>query len=198
MQKQLLRALLLLCLSQATAAGQDPPDLAQRLSAAALERTTHTVRYDGSYRRIAYPGGDVPADTGVCTDVVIRAYRQLGIDLQQAVHEEMSRDFAAFPQYWGLQRPDSHIDHRRVANLQRYFERRGQSLGVSGNAADYRAGDLVTWLLPGNLPHIGIVVDRLSTDGQRRLIVHNIGRGPQLQDVLFAYPITGHYRYFKP
>ena len=164
------------------------------LVAAALARTEAKIRYDGRYFAIAYPGGDVPADIGVCTDVVIRSYRALGIDLQQRVHEDMRANFALYPKNWGLTGTDRNIDHRRVPNLQRFFERHGQSLAVSDNPEDYQAGDLVTWMLPGNLPHIGIVVDRQNTSG-RPLIVHNIGAGPQLEDVLFAYPQTGHYRY---
>lgn len=168
---------------------------AERLSAAALERTRHEVRYDGSYHRIDYPMGDVPSGIGVCTDVVIRAFRALGIDLQQRVHEDMQRDFRAYPQLWGLSRPDRNIDHRRVPNLRRFFERHGESLGVSARADDYRAGDLVTWRLPNHLPHIGIVVDQRSLESGHPMIVHNIGRGPKLEDVLFEYVITGHYRY---
>lgn len=167
---------------------------ATALVAAAIQRTTQQVRYDGSYLRIGYPGGDVPADTGVCTDVVIRSYRRLGIDLQQRVHEDMRAHFADYPQNWGLERPDSNIDHRRVPNLRRFFERHGQSLSVSDKAADYRPGDLVTWMLPGNLPHIGIVSDQFG-ESANPLIVHNIGAGPQLEDVLFAYQVSGHYRY---
>lgn len=167
----------------------------ERLVAAALERTRHQVRYDGSYRRLNYPGGDVPSHIGVCTDVVIRTYRKVGIDLQEAVHEDMRRDFSADPRNWGLSRPDSNIDHRRVPNLQAFLTRNGVSLPVSGNPVDYRAGDLVTWMLPGNLPHIGIVVRQRSSDGQRPLIVHNIGAGPKLEDVLFGFPVSGHYRY---
>jgi uncharacterized protein YijF (DUF1287 family) len=168
-----------------------------RLARAALERTRHGVVYDGSYYRIAYPGGDVPAHVGVCTDVVIRSYRALGIDLQQAVHEDMTRHFAAYPskRIWGLDRPDPNIDHRRVPNLQVFFARQGEVLTVSARPEAYQVGDLVTWMLPGNLPHIGIVADRFSVDGVRPLIVHNIGAGPRLEDVLFDFPITGHYRY---
>ncbi|MDP2713522.1 DUF1287 domain-containing protein [Rheinheimera sp.] len=168
-----------------------------RLVAAALERTQHQVRYDGRYLRIAYPGGDVPADIGVCTDVVIRSYRALGIDLQQLVHEDMQADFDLYPskRIWGLTKPDSNIDHRRVPNLQTFFSRHGERLPISRLGSDYQPGDLVTWLLPGNLPHIGIVTDKRSADDQRPLIVHNIGAGPVLADMLFAYKITGHYRF---
>jgi uncharacterized protein len=161
---------------------------------AAIAQTSRAGTYDGSYRHIAYPGGDVPADVGVCTDVVIRAYRALGIDLQVKVHEDMRRAFRAYPQLWGLSGPDANIDHRRVPNLQTYFRRAGAVLSVSSEANEYRAGDLVTWMLPGNLPHIGIVSHRSSQSGTP-LVVHNIGRGPQIEDMLFAYPITGHYRY---
>ncbi|MCS4307535.1 uncharacterized protein YijF (DUF1287 family) [Rheinheimera pacifica] len=168
-----------------------------KLVAAALERTEHKVRYDGRYMRIAYPNGDVPADMGVCTDVVIRSYRALDIDLQQLVHEDMRDNFTLYPskRIWGLTRPDSNIDHRRVPNLQAFFSRHGESLAVSQQGSHYQPGDLVTWMLPGNLPHIGIVVDKTSTDGQRPLIVHNIGAGPVLADMLFDYSITGHYRF---
>ncbi len=172
--------------------------LAQRLVTAALERTQHRVRYDGGYRRLPYPGGDVPDSLGVCTDVVIRSYRALGIDLQREVHEDMTAHFAAYPNNWGLTRPDPNIDHRRVPNLQTFFSRRGTRLAVSDSAIAYRPGDLVTWTVPPNLPHIGIVVVRRSRDGDRPLIVHNIGRGPMLEDVLFRFPITGHYRYGGP
>lgn len=175
--------------------GRDAADFTRDLVAAALERTRHQVVYDGGYRVIDYPLGDVPDDRGVCTDVIVRAYRAVGIDLQVRVHEDMRRDFKAYPAIWGLSRPDPHIDHRRVPNLQRFFERNGRRLPVSVSARDYRAGDLVTWMLPGNLPHIGLVTDRMAPGTQRALIVHNIGRGPVLEDMLFDYEITGHYRY---
>ena len=172
-------------------------DFGDRLARAALERTRHRVTYDGSYYTIPYPNGDVPAQRGVCTDLVIRSYRTLGVDLQKAVHEDMARNFAAYPsrRIWGLSGPDPNIDHRRVPNLQVFFTRHGKALPVSDKGQAYRAGDLVTWMLPGNLPHIGIVAPHLSGDGKRRLMVHNIGAGPQLEDVLFRFPITGHYRY---
>ncbi len=162
------------------------------LVAAALERTQHSVRYDGSYRKIAYPMGDVPDNVGVCTDVVIRSYRAAGVDLQQLVHEDMRSDFGPYPRIWGLSRPDANIDHRRVPNLQRFFERQGEVLRISDRGADYQPGDLVTWMLPGNLPHIGIVTDRTVAGTGRPLIVHNIGLGPKLDDMQYAYPITGH------
>jgi uncharacterized protein YijF (DUF1287 family) len=172
-------------------------DFGERLARAALERTRHRVTYDGSYFTITYPNGDVPAHLGVCTDVVIRSYRALGIDLQKAVHEDMTRHFRHYPsrRIWGLMRPDTNIDHRRVPNLQVFFARKGKTLPVSAEGTVYRAGDLVTWLLPGNLPHIGIVSSHFAEGGRHRLIVHNIGAGPRLEDVLFRFPITGHYRY---
>jgi uncharacterized protein YijF (DUF1287 family) len=174
---------------------QSPDTFTDQLVKAAIERTSVEVAYDGSYRQLVYPGGDVPDNTGVCTDVVIRAYRAVGVDLQQAVHEDMSAEFSAYPTIWGLNRPDSNIDHRRVPNLQVFFTRHGTKLPVSTNPDDYHAGDMVTWMLPGNLPHIGIVVNREAADGERPLIVHNIGAGPSLEDVLFDFPITGHYQY---
>ena len=171
---------------------------AQRLSAAAQERTQYEVVYDGSYRRISYPMGDVPENIGVCTDVVIRSYRKLGFDLQQLVHEDMKANFKVYPskRIWGLSRADANIDHRRVPNLQTFFKRHGEALSVSENPGDYKTGDLITWMLPGNLPHIGIVSEGRSQDGKRPLIVHNIGQGPKLEDMLFDFKITGHYRYW--
>lgn len=169
------------------------------LSKAALHRTTYDVRYDGRYLKLDYPNGDVPDDIGVCTDVVIRSYRSLGIDLQQLVHNDMQDNFSQYPsnRIWGLKKPDSNIDHRRVPNLQAFFTRHGEIKSNSQDPKDYQAGDLVTWMLPGNLPHIGIVVNQISTETMHPMIVHNIGSGPKLQDRLFAYQITGHYR-FEP
>ncbi|RZF94239.1 DUF1287 domain-containing protein [Pseudoalteromonas sp. CO302Y] len=174
-------------------------DFYSQLVQAAKERTNHSVIYDGSYKRIAYPNGDVPATIGVCTDVIIRSYRALGTDLQVLVHEDMRDNFTLYPsnRIWGLTKPDSNIDHRRVPNLQHFFKRHGHSLNISEDASNYKGGDIVTWMLPGNLPHIGIVTDELSRDKKRPLIVHNIGAGPVLEDMLFSYKITGHYRY-KP
>jgi uncharacterized protein YijF (DUF1287 family) len=172
-------------------------DFAKRLSSAALELTKDRVVYDPSYFRLDYPMGDVPSDRGVCTDVVIRAYRKLGIDLQQLVHEDMKANFSKYPNKWGLSKTDRNIDHRRVPNLMTYFERHGKSLSLSSVATDYLPGDIVCWMLPGNLTHIGIVVDRNSSDGKRNMVVHNIGAGQVLEDCLFAYKIIGHYRFEK-
>lgn len=185
----------LMAMTVSAVAHSQSGDFASRLVGAAMERLSHQVTYDGSYRSLEYPGGDVPDDIGVCTDLVVRSYRAVGIDLQQVVHEEMNANFAVYPQIWGHDRPDTNIDHRRVPNLQVFFERQGEVLAASRDAADYAPGDLVTWMLPGNLPHIGIVVARRSADGRRPLVVHNIGSGPKLDDMLFDFPITGHYRY---
>lgn len=172
----------------------------KRFVAAAVERTSHSVRYDGAYVRIPYPGGDVPADKGVCTDEVIRAYRAVGVDLQKEVHEDMERDFSSYPHIslWHSTHPDANIDHRRVPNLMVFFSRNGEKFPITARAEDYSPGDLVTWDLGGGVGHIGMVVDQKSADGQRFLIVHNIGQGPKMEDVLFSWKITGHYRYFGP
>jgi len=173
-------------------------DFEKSLVKAAIGRTQHEVRYDGSYFSIPYPNGDVAANIGVCTDVVIRSYRALGVDLQRLVHEDMAANFSRYPskRIWGLSRPDRNIDHRRVPNLQTFLSRHGEQLAVTNNPRDYSAGDIVTWRLPGNLPHIGIVVDQRAGVNGNPLIVHNIGAGPKLNDMLFEYPITGHYRYW--
>lgn len=174
-----------------------PPNKSTQFIKAALDQTKNPVTYNGAYFKIAYPMGDVPAEFGVCTDVIIRAYRQLGIDLQQLVHKDMRSHFSLYPakRNWNQTKTDTNIDHRRVPNLQVFFARHGKKLTPTDKARDYQAGDLVTWMLPGNLPHIGIVTDTLSSDGERPLIVHNIGAGPKLEDMLFDYPITGQYRY---
>jgi uncharacterized protein YijF (DUF1287 family) len=171
----------------------------EKLSAAAIKRTHHTVRYDPKYVRIPYPGGDVSPDTGVCSDEVIRAYRALGIDLQKEVHEDITANFSAYPNIrWMLFHPDPNIDHRRVPNLMVFFSRKGMSLPISTRAEEYGPGDLVTWDLGGGVPHIGIVVDRKSAPSGRYMVVHNIGAGPKMEDVLFSWKITGHYRYLGP
>ena len=170
----------------------------ERLVAAAVERTNHSVTYDPAYFSIPYPGGDVPADKGVCTDEIIRSYRALGVDLQREVHEDMKANFAAYPRKFGLSKTDPNIDHRRVPNLMTFFERKGRSLAVTDDPNDYRPGDVVTWELNGGLTHIGIITDAPSATPGRYLIMHNIGAGPRLDDALFAWKITGHYRYTGP
>lgn len=167
----------------------------EKLIAAAIERTKHRVTYDGSYRRISYPGGDVPDNRGVCTDVIIRCYRAVGVDLQKEVHMDMTAFFSVYPQQWGLTKPDANIDHRRVPNLYTFFKRKGLEVAVTDNPDDYKPGDIVFWMLALNRPHIGIVVDQRSQDGTRPLVVHNIGLGPMLEDTLFEYEIYGHFRY---
>ena len=154
-----------------------------------------TVLYDAAYVDLKYPGGDVPADRGVCTDVIIRAFRAVGTDLQQLVHDDMKAHFSAYPKLWGLARPDPNIDHRRVPNLMTFFTRPGTSLPVTTNAADYQPGDVVTWSIPGGVPHIGLVVTETSPDDPaRHLMIHNIGAGARMEDVLFGFKVTGHYR----
>jgi uncharacterized protein YijF (DUF1287 family) len=186
--------------SAQNAATDSRAEFTRRLVAAAIERTHHSVRYVSEYVRIPYPGGDVPPDTGVCTDEIIRSYRAVGVDLQKEVHEDMLKNFSAYPnkRRWLLAHPDSNIDHRRVPNLQVFFQRKGESLPITRREEDYKPGDLVTWDLGGNVPHIGIIVDRKSNWTGRYLVVHNIGQGPKMEDVLFDWKITGHYRYFGP
>lgn len=168
---------------------------ATALISSAREQVGVTLIYNGSYQKLDFPNGDIPRLQGVCTDVVIRALRDAhGLDLQTLVNRDMKANFSAYPKIWGLTRTDSNIDHRRVPNLQTYFKRRGASVPVSNDAVDYLPGDLVTWMLPGNLPHIGIVTDQMNAGGTRPLIVHNIGWGTRMNDMLFKYDITGHYR----
>ena len=167
-----------------------------QLADSALSLTKQRVTYDPSYVQLAYPGGDVPANKGVCTDVVIRAYRKLGIDLQKEVHEDMKANFGKYPKSWGLSRPDKNIDHRRVPNLMVFFSRHGVTKKMSQNANDYQPGDIVCWDLNGRgLTHIGIVSKKKSADGNRNLIIHNIGGGQVLEDCLFDFQIIGHYAY---
>ncbi len=196
MKSILLVVLLVFPLSLSAYRPGEPDGFSEKLVQAAIKRTSYNVTYDGSYRRIDFPGGDVPNDIGVCTDVVIRSYRALGIDLQKDVHEDMKVNFHLYPKIWGLSKPDTNIDHRRVPNLQTLFKRKGVTLGKSRNPKDYQPGDLVTWMLPGNLPHIGIVINRKSGITGNPLIAHNIGSGPKIEDMLFRYTITGHYRYY--
>lgn len=166
----------------------------RRLVAGADEQTRYTTTYDASYVEIDYPMGDVPLDRGVCTDVVVRAFRKAGVDLQVEVHEDMAAHFGAYPDKWGLTKPDPNIDHRRVPNLQTYFTRRGKAVPVTTKASDYRPGDVVTWKV-FDRPHTGMVSDYYNPITRRYLVVHNIGSGARIEDVLFSWEITGHYRW---
>lgn len=166
-----------------------------KLSTAAIELTKDKVTYDGSYFSIPYPNGDVPKNLGVCTDVIIRAYRKLGIDLQKEVHEDMKQNFNVYPKNWGLKHTDKNIDHRRVPNLMNFFSRKGIEKTKSNNPKDYASGDIVAWRLANGLTHIGITIDKKSLDGKRNMIVHNIGSGQVIEDCLFDFKIIGHYRY---
>lgn len=168
----------------------------EKFVVAAIERTSHKVVYDPSYLTIDYPNGDVPENQGVCADVIIRAYRGLGIDLQEKIHKDMIANFDLYPKIWGLKKPDSNIDHRRVPNLMVFFKRYGQTLEITENPNDYLPGDLVVWTFNKGKTHIGIVIDELSFDKQRPLIVHNVGAGPKINDVLMRWEIIGHFRYF--
>jgi len=169
---------------------------AGKLVAAARSQIGVTLVYDPSYSKIAFPGGDVPRHKGVCTDVIVRAYRDgLNLDLQALVNADMRKTFSAYPKNWDLKTTDSNIDHRRVPNLQTFFKRRNAEKPVSAEGLSYLAGDVVTQMLPGNKPHIAIVGDVLSDDGSRPLLIHNIGWGARMEDILFAFSVTGHYRY---
>ena len=172
-------------------------DEIKKLLASAAEQTTLTKSYDPAYTVISYPNGDIPIEKGVCTDVVIRAFRRAGVDLQKEVHEDMTASFAVYPKKWGLKSPDTNIDHRRVPNLQTFFARKGKSLPVTERAEGYKPGDVVSWDLNGKgLTHIGLVSNFYNENTKRYLIIHNIGAGAQAEDVLFNWKITGHFRYF--
>jgi uncharacterized protein len=169
----------------------------KNIIAGAVEQTSVTKNYTQDYFVIPYPMGDVPAETGACTDVVVRAFRKAGVDLQQEVHEDMRANFSAYPKKWGLPKPDSNIDHRRVPNLQTFFARRGKALEVTRNAENYQPGDVVSWDLDGKgMTHIGVVSHLWNEATGRYLIIHNIGGGARAEDVLFNWKVTGHYRYF--
>jgi uncharacterized protein len=194
MNRQPLILIFIYFLAGSISFGQTFPE---KLSLAAISLTKADVTYDPGYFSMAYPNGDVPGDKGVCTDVIIRAYRQLGIDLQQEVHEDMQANFAEYPQYWGLAGTDTNIDHRRVPNLMTFFSRNGVVKPITDNPQDYLPGDIVCWNLGGGTTHIGLVVNKKSATGSRYLIVHNIGGGQVLADCLFDYKIIGHYTYKK-
>jgi len=175
---------------------KSPPQLKLAIDSA-IDQVGKTTSYDPSYQKIEYPNGDVPIETGVCSDVIVRAFRKGGIDLQKDLHEDMKDNFSAYPTRWGLKGPDANIDHRRVPNLRTYFARKGKSLATDGSAETFLPGDIVTWDLQlGGTEHIGMVVNVWYKPTQRYLIVHNIGAGTRMEDILFAWKITGHYRYF--
>ncbi len=184
---------ILLVAASGAVAQPSPPPLLERVLEGAHAQVGKTLYYDGAYRRIDYPGGDVPIERGVCTDVIVRAYRHAGVDLQVRVHEDMRRAFPVYPQAWGLSQPDSNIDHRRVPNLAAFLRRQGAGLPVTARASDYAPGDIVTWRLPSGLPHIGLVSNLRA--GANPAIVHNIGAGTTIEDMLFDFEITGHFRY---
>lgn len=185
-----------LCLGGVKTYAAPLPHQAAQVVTGAVEQTGYTRLYDPAYIQLAYPGGDPPPDRGVCSDVVVRAFRRAGVDLQKEVHEDMARHFAAYPKQWHLRAPDPNIDHRRVPNLMTYFTRMGKSLPITKRPADYAPGDVVAWDLGGGLLHIGVVSDSRSVDSPAYEMVHNIGAGARLEDVLFSWTIIGHYRYF--
>ena len=193
---RLISVLAALIVSSPLLPAQQSAEIARFLVSAQAQIGT-TLTYDPAYTSLDYPGGDVPIERGVCSDVAIRAFRGTGLDLQKEVHEDMTRAFSVYPKNWALQKPDSNIDHRRVLNLMTFFKRRGKSLPVTQNAADYRPGDLVTCIVPPHLPHIMIVSDQFSPlDPSRRLIIHNIGHGARAEDRLFEFELTGHFRWW--
>ena len=178
---------------------ENPNSFAEKLSNAAIQIIDKDVVYTPDYVKLKYPNGDVPSKTGVCTDLIIRAYRKLNIDLQKEVHEDMVANFTKYPNLkkWGLKTTDKNIDHRRVPNLEVFFGRKGKTLSITQNANNYKTGEIVTWMIHDKLPHIGIVTHLKSKDGKRNLIVHNVGNGQVLEDCLFSYTIVGHFQYGK-
>lgn len=195
MIKMNYRIIFIMCFISVITHAQTDKDRVQGLSRAAIELTAQKVRYDPTYYSIPYPNGDVPPIVGVCTDVVIRAYRKLGVDLQRLVHEDMKSHFSVYPNNWGLKGTDKNIDHRRVPNLATFFTRKGVVKPITQNAQDYVPGDIIVWRLSSGVPHIGIVVDKRASDNKRYLVVHNIGAGQVVEDCLFNFKITGHYAY---
>ena len=169
----------------------------EKINAGAIEQTTQTTGYDASYVKLEYPNGDAPIETGVCADVVVRAFRKAEIDLQKELHEDMKKNFTIYPRKWGLRGPDANIDHRRVPNLMTWFDRQGKARPITKDAKDYLPGDVIAWDMTPGLPHIGMV-SKIKVEGaERYAVVHNIGAGARIEDVLFAWKITGHYRYFE-
>lgn len=198
-QETLSDSTILISEKQEISSIENPNSFAEKLSNAAIQIIDKDVVYTPDYVKLKYPNGDVPAKTGVCTDVIIRAYRELNIDLQKEVHEDMVANFTKYPNLkkWGLKTTDKNIDHRRVPNLEVFFGRKGKTLSISQNANDYKTGEIVTWMIHDKLPHIGIITHLKSEDGKRNLIVHNVGGGQVLEDCLFRYTIVGHFQYGK-
>ncbi|MDR2653069.1 MAG: DUF1287 domain-containing protein [Prevotellaceae bacterium] len=193
--KRLFLSFAFLMLAVSTTVGQNA--FFNRLADSALILTEQKVQYDPNYFQIPYPNGDIPENKGVCTDVVIRAYRKLGIDLQKEIHEDMEANFDKYPKLWGMSQTDKNIDHRRVPNLMTFFSRHGTVMKKSLDTQDYLPGDIVCWDLDNGIKHIGIVANKKSSDGNRYLIVHNIGQGQVVEDCLFRFTVIGHYRYEK-
>lgn len=189
-----MKKLILILFISASAQSQINLD-SNKISDSAIQIIDSTIEYVPGWIDISYPNGDVNPETGVCSDVVIRAFRKLGYDLQEKIHIDMTNNFESYPNYWGHSKPDNNIDHRRVYNQMRFFKRMGNEIEISNNPDDYLPGDVVSWNLGGNTTHIGIVVNKKSNDGIRNMIVHNIGSGQVLEDVLFNYDIIGHYRF---
>ena len=198
-QETLSDSTILISEKQVISSIENPNSFAEKLSNAAIQIIDKNVIYSPDYVKLKYPNGDVPAKTGVCTDVIIRAYRKLNIDLQKEVHEDMVANFTKYPNLkkWGLKTTDKNIDHRRVPNLEVFFGRKGKTLLITQNANDYKTGKIVTWMINDKLPHIGIITHLKSKDGKRNLIVHNVGNGQVLEDCLFSYTIVGHFQYGK-
>jgi uncharacterized protein YijF (DUF1287 family) len=193
----MIKTIFILLFISAVSIASGQSNFYKKLADSAFTLTKQVVSYDPTYFQIDYPNGDVPNGKGVCTDLVIRAYRKFGIDLQKEVHEDMKAHFSKYPTNWGLSKPDKNIDHRRVPNLMTFFKRNGTSKPITTNTNDYLPGDLVCWNLGGSVTHIGIIVNRKSLDGERFLIVHNIGGGQLMEDCLFSFKIIGHYQYKK-
>ena len=198
-QETLSDSTILISEKQEISSIENPNSFAEKLSNAAIQIIDKDVVYTPDYVKLKYPNGDVPAKTGVCTYVIIRAYRKLNIDLQKEVHEDMVANFTKYPnlQKWGLKTTDKNIDHRRVPNLEVFFGRKGKTLLITQNANDYKTGEIVTWMINDKLPHIGIITHLKSKDGKRNLIVHNVGNGQVLEDCLLSYTIVGHFQYGK-
>lgn len=198
-QETLSDSTILISEKQEISSIENPNSFAEKLSNAAIQIIDKDVVYTPDYVKLKYPNGDVPPKTGVCTDVIIRAYRKLNIDLQKEVHEDMVANFTKYPNLkkWGLKTTDKNIDHRRVPNIEVFFGRKGKTLSITQNANDYKTGEIVTWMIHHKLPHIGIITHLKSEDGKRNLIVHNVGDGQVLEDCLFSYTIVGHFQYGK-